>query len=33
MKALVKEKPEPGLWLSDEPIPTIGPDDVAGQGP
>jgi threonine 3-dehydrogenase len=28
MKALVKQKPEPGLWLSDEPIPGIGPDDV-----
>ena len=28
MKALVKQKPEPGLWLSDEPVPSIGPDDV-----
>jgi len=28
MRALVKEKPEPGLWLEDEPIPEIGPDDV-----
>ena len=28
MKALVKEKPEPGLWLEDQPIPEIGPDDV-----
>ena len=28
MKALVKQKPEPGLWMSDEPIPSIGPDDV-----
>ncbi len=28
MKALVKLKPEPGLWLGDEPIPSIGPDDV-----
>ena len=28
MKALVKEKPEPGLWLEDQPIPAIGPDDV-----
>ena len=28
MKALVKEKPEPGLWLRDEPAPSIGPDDV-----
>ncbi len=28
MKALVKQKPEPGLWLGDEPVPSIGPDDV-----
>lgn len=28
MKALVKSKPEPGLWISDEPVPEIGPDDV-----
>ncbi|MGD0640605.1 MAG: L-threonine 3-dehydrogenase [Roseiarcus sp.] len=28
MKALVKEKPEPGLWLREQPTPTIGPDDV-----
>ena len=28
MKALVKEKPEPGLWFEDQPIPVIGPDDV-----
>jgi threonine 3-dehydrogenase len=29
MKALVKSKPEPGLWLSEsEPAPEIGPDDV-----
>jgi len=28
LKALVKQKPEPGLWLSDEPVPSIGPDDV-----
>ncbi len=28
MKALVKEKPEPGLWLNDLPIPEIGSDDV-----
>ncbi len=28
MKALVKSKPEPGLWLGDEPMPEIGPDDV-----
>ncbi len=28
MKALVKSKPEAGLWLGDEPVPVIGPDDV-----
>ena len=28
MKALVKTKPEPGLWLGDEPLPVIGHDDV-----
>ncbi len=28
MKALVKVKPEPGLWLRDEPAPSIGRDDV-----
>ena len=28
MKALVKEKPEPGLWLKEQPMPEIGPDDV-----
>ena len=28
MRALVKEKPEPGLWLEEQPIPAIGPDDV-----
>ncbi len=28
MKALVKQKPEPGLWLTDAPIPEVGPDDV-----
>jgi len=28
MKALVKEKPEPGLWLAEQPMPEIGPDDV-----
>ncbi|WP_342723869.1 L-threonine 3-dehydrogenase [Bradyrhizobium sp. B097] len=28
MKALVKARPEPGLWLRDEPVPSIGPDDV-----
>ena len=28
MRALVKQKPEPGLWLEEQPIPSIGPDDV-----
>jgi threonine 3-dehydrogenase len=28
MKALVKAKAEPGLWLSDEPVPSIGPEEV-----
>jgi len=28
MRSIVKEKPEPGLWLEDKPIPGIGPDDV-----
>ncbi len=28
MKALVKAKAEPGLWLLDEPVPEIGPDEV-----
>jgi len=28
MKALVKAKAEPGLWLEDQPVPTIGPDEV-----
>ena len=28
MKALVKAKSEPGLWLEDVPVPVIGPDDV-----
>ncbi|WP_033341131.1 L-threonine 3-dehydrogenase [Catenuloplanes japonicus] len=28
MKALVKEKAEPGLWLADVPEPVVGPDDV-----
>ena len=28
MKALVKEKAAPGLWLADQPVPAIGPDDV-----
>jgi threonine 3-dehydrogenase len=28
MKALVKSKPEPGLWLEEVPIPEIGINDV-----
>ena len=28
MKALVKARSEPGLWMQDVPIPEIGPDDV-----
>ncbi len=28
MKALVKAKPEPGLWMQTAPVPEIGPDDV-----
>ena len=28
MKALVKQKAEPGLWLLEQPTPQIGPDDV-----
>ncbi len=28
MKALVKAKPEPGLWLEDQPVPEVGPDEV-----
>src|SRR5262245_43054631 len=28
MKALVKKKPEPGIWLEDVPVPTIGINDV-----
>jgi threonine 3-dehydrogenase len=28
MKALVKAKPEPGIWMQDQPVPEIGPDDV-----
>lgn len=28
MKSLSKLKPEPGLWLTDVPIPAIGPNDV-----
>ncbi|MFV0336525.1 MAG: L-threonine 3-dehydrogenase [Tropicimonas sp.] len=28
MKALVKTRPEPGLWMEQVPVPEIGPDDV-----
>jgi threonine 3-dehydrogenase len=28
MKALVKERPEPGIWLEDVPVPKVGPNDV-----
>ena len=28
MKALVKSRPEPGLWMEDRPVPEIGPDQV-----
>jgi threonine 3-dehydrogenase len=28
MKALVKSRPEPGLWLEDVPVPEIGINDV-----
>ena len=28
MKALVKRKPEPGLWLEEVPVPAVGEDDV-----
>lgn len=28
MKALVKSKAEPGIWMEDRPIPTVGPNDV-----
>ncbi len=28
MRALVKARPEPGLWMETRPVPEIGPDDV-----
>jgi threonine 3-dehydrogenase len=28
MKALIKAKPEPGIWMGEAPIPAIGPDEV-----
>ena len=31
MRALVKARPEPGLWLSNEPVPEIGPDEILVQ--
>ena len=31
MKALVKAKPERGIWMEDRPVPDIGPDEVLVQ--
>ena len=28
MKALIKERPEPGIWLGEQPQPKVGPDEV-----
>ena len=28
MKALVKAKPEPGIWMDNVPVPEVGPNDV-----
>ena len=28
MKALVKARPEPGIWMEEVPVPEIGPNDV-----
>ena len=28
MRALVKAKPERGIWMEDRPVPEIGPEDV-----
>ena len=28
MKALIKAKPEPGIWLGEAPVPAVGPDEV-----
>jgi threonine 3-dehydrogenase len=28
MRALVKAKPEPGIWMEERPVPEIGPEDV-----
>jgi hypothetical protein len=33
MRAFVKQKPEPGVRLEDEPVPEIGPDDGLGKAP
>ena len=32
MKAVVKAKREPGLWLEDVPVPEVGGDDVLIRG-
>ncbi len=26
MKAIVKSRPEPGIWMEDVPVPSIGPN-------
>ena len=28
MKALVKSRAEPGLWMEHRPVPEIGPDEI-----
>lgn len=28
MRALVKARPEPGIWMRDQPVPEVGPNDV-----
>ena len=28
MRALVKSRPEPGIWMEERPVPEIGADDV-----
>jgi threonine 3-dehydrogenase len=28
MKALIKAKPEPGIWMGEAPVPSLGPDEV-----
>ena len=32
MKALVKARPEEGLWMQTVPVPEPGPDEVSDQG-